>query len=143
MSQSLPASFELGRFVYGVLDNGVKYAHIVIVGKNRYEAFDFALPIPGPSFVGTNVKLNALYPGKNIENLQLDALRSLFTKQPCCTTNAGASRDGDPLNLVIIESQQNPIVPFIARGWHLARTLNVASAIQTARAFLFRDAFYY
>ena len=141
IASTLPPHSTTTGFVYGVLDNGVKYAHIVIAGNDRYEAFDFALPIPGPSFVGTNVKFNALYPGKNIENLQLDALRSLFTKQPCCTTNAGASRDGDPLNLVIIESQQNPIVPFIARGWHLARTLNVASAIQTARAFLFRDAF--
>jgi hypothetical protein len=65
----------------------------------------------------------------------------LFAKQPCCTTNANGTRNGDPLNLVIIESQQDPIVPFVARGWHLARTLNVASAIQTARAFLFRDAF--
>ncbi|MGB6550680.1 MAG: LssY C-terminal domain-containing protein [Xanthobacteraceae bacterium] len=141
IASTLPPHSTTTGFVYGVLDNGVKYAHIVIAGNDRYEAFDFALPIPGPSFVGTNVKFNALYPGKNIENLQLDALRSLFAKQPCCTTNAGASRDGDPLNLVIIESQQNPIVPFIARGWHLARTLNVASAIQTARAFLFRDAF--
>src|SRR5262249_191397 len=33
------------------------------------------------------------------------------------------------------------IVPFVARGWHLARQLNVTSAIDTARAFIFRDEF--
>ncbi len=128
-------------FVYGVLDSGVKYAHVAIAGKNRYETFDFALPVPGASFVGTKITANAIYPGKNIEDLQLDPLRVLFAEQPCCTTNANHTRDGDPLNLVIIESQQDPIIPFVARGWHLARTLNVGSAIQTARAFLFRDAF--
>ncbi len=135
-----PHSITTG-FVYGVLDSGVKYAHVVIAGKNRYEAFDFVLPVPGPSFVGTNINANTIYPGKNIEDLQLDSLRALFAKQPCCTTNADGTRNGDPLNLVIIESQQDPIVPFVARGWHLARKLNVVSAIETARAFLFRDAF--
>jgi len=44
-----------------------------------------------------------------------------------------------PLNFVIVESKRNPIVPFIARGWHLAQKLSVASAIETARAFIFRD----
>ena len=65
-------------------------------------------------------------------------------------TGAGASaeytafvetRDGDPLNFVVVESKRDPIVPFVARGWHLARQLDVTSAIDTARAFLFRDAF--
>lgn len=137
----LPPHSATTGFVYGVLDSGVKYAHVVIAGKNRYEAFNFALPVPGPSFVGTNVNANKIYPGKSIEDLELDSLRASFAKQPCCTTNANGTRDGDPLNLVIIEGRQDPIVPFVARGWHLARTLNVASAIQTARAFLFRDAF--
>lgn len=137
----LPPHSTTTGFVYGVLDSGVKYAHVVIAGKNRNEAFDFVLPVPGPSFVGTNIRAKVIYPGQSIEDLQLDPLRALFAKQPCCTTNANGTRNGDPLNLVIIESQQDPIVPFVARGWHLARTLNVASAIQTARAFLFRDAF--
>ncbi len=137
----LPPHSTTTGFVYGVLDSGVKYAHVVIAGKNRYEAFDFVLPVPGPSFVGTNIRAKVIYPGQSIEDLQLDPLRALFAKQPCCTTNANGTRSGDPLNLVIIESQQDPIVPFVARGWHLSRTLNLASAIQTARAFLFRDAF--
>jgi len=128
-------------FVYGVLDAGVKYAHIVIAGRNRLETFDFAVPVPGPAFVGTNVRADSLYPGKKIEDLELDSLREIFAKQRCCTTNSGGTRDGDPLNFVVIESKRDPIVPFIARGWHLARKLDAASAFDTARAFLFRDAF--
>jgi hypothetical protein len=128
-------------FVYGVLDAGVKYAHIVIAGRNRLETFDFAAPVPGPAFVGTNVRADSLYPGKKIEDLELDSLREIFAKQRCCTTNSEGTRDGDPLNFVVIESKRDPIVPFIARGWHLARKLDAASAFDTARAFLFRDAF--
>jgi LssY C-terminus len=128
-------------FVYGELDAGIKYAHVVIAGHNRLENFDFALPVPGPSFVGSGISADKLYPGKNIEDLELDSLRAILSEQRCCTTNADATRDGDPLNIVIVEGKRDPIVPFIARGWHLARTLNVASAIETVRAFLFREAF--
>jgi len=65
-------------------------------------------------------------------------LRTTFENQSCCTTNANSTRDGDPLNLVIVESKQDPIVPFIARGWHLARQLDMASAIEAVRALYFK-----
>jgi LssY-like putative type I secretion system component LssY len=128
-------------FMYGVLDAGVKYAHIVLAGHNRIEAFDFTLLVPGPPFVGTNIRADEIYSGKPIENLELESLRTTFAKQVCCTKDLAGTRDGDPLNLVIVESKQDPIVPFIARGWHLARQLNLSSAIDTARAFIFRDEF--
>jgi hypothetical protein len=137
----LPPHSTTTGFVYGVLDAGIKYARIVIGGKNRSETLVFALPVPGPPFVGTNIRAKDIYPDKNIEDLQLDSVRTTFARLHCCTTNPDGMRDGDPLNLVIIESGQDPVVPFIARGWHLARRLDVASAIETARAFLFRDAF--
>ena len=137
----LPPHSKTTGFVYGVLDAGVKYAHIVIVGHNRVETFDFALPVPGPAFVGTNIRADNIYPGKKIEDLDLGSLRTTFAKQACCTTNSDGTRNGDPLNLVIVEGRQDPIVPFVARGWHLARQLNLTSAIDTARAFIFRDEF--
>jgi len=102
----LPHSKTTG-FVYGVLDAGVKYAHIVITGHNRLETFDFALSVPGPAFVGTNIRADTVYPGKKIENLELGSLRTTFAKQACCTTNSDGTRDGDPLNLVIVESKQD------------------------------------
>jgi len=128
-------------FMYGEVDVGIKYAHIALAGKGRVETFDFALPVPGPPFVGTNIRADSIYPGKKIEDLELDSLRTTFAKQPCCTANAGDTRNGDPLNLIIVENKQDPIIPFVARGWHLARKLDVASSIETARAFIFRDEF--
>jgi hypothetical protein len=137
----LPPHSKTTGFVYGVLDAGIKYAHIVIAGQNREEAFDFAVPIPGPEFVGTNIRADKIFPGKKIEDLELGSLRTVFASQSCCTTNRDDRRQGDPLNLVIVESNRDPIVPFISRGWHLARQLDVGSAIATVRAFIFRDEF--
>src|SRR5215469_17319629 len=65
----LPPHSSTTGFVYGVLDAGVKYAHIVIAGKDRIETFDFALPVPGPPFVGTNIRSADLY--QNIQQLEL------------------------------------------------------------------------
>ena len=141
IASSLPPHTKTTGFVYGVLDTGIKYAHIVIVGKNRLESFDFALSIPGPAFVGTNLRAEDIYPGRKIEELGLSSVKEKLAKFVCCTTSADGARDGDPLNLVIVESKQDPIIPLISRGWHLARQLDVASAIKTARAFLFRDEF--
>jgi hypothetical protein len=141
MASILPPHSKTTGFVYGALDTGVKYAHIVLAGNDRVETFDFALQVPGPAFVGTNVRADNVYPGKKIEDLELSSIRTTFANLACCTTNSDGTRDGDPLNLVIVESKQDPIVPFIARGWHLARQLDVTSAMETARAFIFRDEF--
>jgi hypothetical protein len=141
MANILPPHAETTGFVYSVLDTGIKYAHVVVAGDHRLETFDFALPVPGPAFVGTNVRAEQNYPGRNIEGLELASLRATFAKLTCCTTGVDGTRDGDPLNLIIVEGRHDQIIPFIARGWHLARQLDVASAAETARAFVFRDEF--
>jgi hypothetical protein len=139
MSNILPPHSRTTGFVYGVLDAGVKYAHILIAGNNRLETFNFALPVPGAAFVGTGVRADNVYPGQKIEDLDLDGLKARLANYPCCATDAGATRNGDPLNLVVVESDRDPIIPFIARGWHLTRKLDVQSMIETVRAFIFRD----
>ena len=125
--------------MYGVLDAGVKYAHILVAGNHRLETFDFSLPVPGAAFIGTSVRADSIYPGQKIEDLNLDTLRATLAKYSCCTTNSGATRNGDPINIAVVESRRDPIVPFIARGWHFTQKLDVASIIETVRAFVFRD----
>jgi LssY C-terminus len=137
----LPPHSKTTGFVFGVLDVGIKYAHIVLARPNGVVTFDFALPVPGPKFVGTNIRAEHIYPDKQIQDLDLGSLRTTFQKFGCCTTSSDGSREGDPLNLVIVGSEHDPIIPFIARGWHLARQLDVASAIETVRSFIFRESF--
>jgi hypothetical protein len=74
-----------------------------------------------------------------MKDLDLTSLREALAQDLCCATNADATRDGDPLNFVVVEGKRDAIVPFAARGWHLAQKLSVGSAMETARAFIFRD----
>ena len=62
IASTLPPHSRTTGFMYGVLDAGVKYAHIVIAGNDRVETFDFALPVPGPAFVGMGVRADSIYP---------------------------------------------------------------------------------
>lgn len=137
----LPPHSKTTGFVFGMLDVGIKYAHIVLAGSRGVRTFDFALRVPGPPFVGTNIRAEQIYPDKQIQDLDLDSLRTTFQKFTCCTTSSDGSREGDPLNLVIVGSERDPIIPFIARDWHLARQLDAASEIETVRAFVFREEF--
>jgi LssY C-terminus len=139
IATTLPPHSHTTGFVYGTLDAGVKYAHVLVAAKDRLQRFDLALPIPGPAYVGANVRSADLYPDQKIENLDIAALREKLAHYPCCTKNSDGARDGDPLNLVVVEGTSDPLIPFIARNWHLTQKLNVASMIETARAFIFRD----
>jgi hypothetical protein len=138
MPSILPPHSRTTGFVYGEIDAGVKYAQISVFGKGHVEAFDFALPVPGAAFVGTNVRADSIYPGQTIEDLDLNTLKAKLATYPCCTMNSNATREGDPLNVVVVESQRDPIVPFVARGWHLTQKLDFASILATVRAFIFR-----
>jgi hypothetical protein len=99
------------------------------------------LPVPGPAFVGTNIRADNIYPNIKIDDLQLDSLRTTFANKPAVQRTPTVRAMVTHSISSFVESKQNPIVSFAARGWHLARQLDVASAIDTARAFIFRDEF--
>jgi hypothetical protein len=52
-------------------------------------------------------------------------------------TDATGTRNGDPLNLVIIESRSGLYHQFVERGWHLTERLDTHSMIETVESFLF------
>ena len=92
-------------------------------------------------FSGKRRELEDLYSDSTIAELDLQALRMNLSVAPCCATNAGASSLGDPINLVIIESDTGLLHPLIERGWHMTQKLDAASIFETARAFVFEDTY--
>jgi hypothetical protein len=45
------------------------------------------------------------------------ALRTALETLPCCATNKQGTRDGDPLNLVIIGGREDALPALVRRGW--------------------------
>jgi hypothetical protein len=138
ISSTLPPHSRTEGFTYGVLDAGVKYAKILIAGKDRLQSFDFILPVPGPAFVGVNAGADTIYPDRKLEDIDLAMLREKLVQFSCCTTNGDATRNGDPLNLVIVQGRDDLFLPFTGRDWHLSQKLDAASIVETVRAFILR-----
>ncbi|MCA3564573.1 MAG: LssY C-terminal domain-containing protein [Methylocystis sp.] len=133
----IPPRSRITGFVYSQLDAGIKATKVWITGKDRNQTFDFTLEVPGPAFLGGKTRLEDIYPGRVIPEVDLPTLRTNLAKAPCCTENASATKRGDPLNLVVIESDAGLETPFIRQGWHLTQKLDAASMLETVRAFLF------
>ncbi len=128
-------------FIYTVLDAGMKFAPILIAGEGRKERFEFVLRIPGANFLGQNLKTDSPYAPTQIRDVDLSGLKQILQAYPCCTTDASGTKNGDPLNIAIVESASDAIAAVASRDWHLVQTLDVDSVIETARAFVFRDPF--
>jgi hypothetical protein len=139
IASTIPPRSRITGFVYSELDAGIKATQVWITGRNRDQTFNFTLEVPGPAFLGEKTRLDDVYPGKVIPEIDLQTLRTSLSKAPCCTENASGSKQGDPLNLVVIESEAGLQTPFIRQGWHLTQKLDAASIFETVRAFLFAD----
>ena len=124
-------------FLFTNIDTGLKITRVLLVGRRYVERFSFALTVPGPAFMGEDVKLAALYPPERVKSLDLAALHNVLAALPCCATDVTGTRNGDPLNLVIIESQSGLYHQFVERGWHLTERLDTHSVIETVESFLF------
>jgi hypothetical protein len=81
-----------------------------------------------------------LLPETPAEEVDADALRAWIERQPRSTTNGQGTREGDPLNLVVVGNATTIIQCFGAR-WDLAETIDLGTCWKTAKSFLF-DATY-
>jgi hypothetical protein len=142
MPVSIPAHATASGYVFTNLDTGLKAASVQLVGGGQAVMFTFALDVPGGKFRGLHVTSEVLYPHQRIENLDLEALRQKLASLPCCTVNAHGSRQGDPLNLVVVEAEAgDPLRPFVQQRWHLTEILDWHSAFETLQSFLLGKAY--
>ena len=86
-----------------------------------------------------SVNLEKVYAPGQVEELNLAGLRKKLDTLPCCVTNKDASRNGDPLNLVIVGNGIDAIFPFTGRGWKMNESDDVEGSYQMVKALLFRS----
>jgi hypothetical protein len=60
-------------------------------------------------------------------------------KLPCCSTNKKDSKNGDPLNLVVIGELEDLITIFTSAGWDETSALTFSSGLAMAKAFVTGD----
>jgi hypothetical protein len=153
-------------FVFTTLDLGTKVVHVRLLPIGLLDAespgqrnddlivpheggsgaatvdFDFAIPVPGISADYLSRDFSALVPPASVEACDQERLVSALEAMPATTTNAAATRQGDPANLVVIGSFESLLAAFAAR-WDESETITLATCWKTVKAFLLGSSYRY
>ena len=130
---------ETAGFVFVGIDEGIKNVDLKIVAADGLVDFSFSLEVPGLTLDDGDV---AASPHAKLQELDEAALRGLLESQPRCTTNQLGSREGDPLNLVVVGDRATVLQCFGAR-WDEVESITIATSLKTFKAFLFDSEYRY
>ncbi|MBN3756512.1 hypothetical protein G3N95_26495 [Paraburkholderia sp. Tr-20389] len=107
-------------FVLTNLQEGVKVVQVDLVASRRATTFSLFVPVPGfqGDYKTSEVFMREVYPRESIVNYTDDAaFRTALEALPCCATNEGGTKNGDPLNLVVVGGLDDAFPALVRRGW--------------------------
>ncbi|MCX5497778.1 LssY C-terminal domain-containing protein [Kaistia dalseonensis] len=136
MDLVVPPGKTVSGFVFTHLETGLKFLTFGMLRGDDELEFHFTVPVAGPPYAVQRVDFDKIYPPDAIKAVDLVGLRAAIEALPCCTTDAKATKNGDPLNLVIVGDGLASIFPFVSRGWRLTEPLDIHSAVDTTKSFL-------
>ena len=116
----IPPGRTVSGFVLTNLDEGVKMVQVDLVADGRAKAFAFVSPVPGfrADYHSREVFTREIYaPEEMIDFEDDEAFRAALEALPCCVTNKKGSRNGDPLNLVVVGGLEDAFPALVRRGW--------------------------
>ena len=117
----VPPGEKVSGFVLTNLHEGAKLLQIDLFADRRSHSFSFLAMVPGLRtdyqqsrvFDSDHVAANGSVVDFSNDAEFVAALEAL----PCCATNKDGSRNGDPLNLVIIGGVEDAFSSLVRRGW--------------------------
>jgi hypothetical protein len=115
----IPPGATVSGFVLTHLDEGVKMVQVDLVASGEHRSFSIFSTIPGfrADYRARNT-FGQSYSDDEITNYTDEkAFRAALEKLPCCVTNEDASRNGDPLNLVVVGGLDDAFPALVRRGW--------------------------
>ena len=139
----VPAGATRSGFVYANRDKGVRLVMAEVVGKGWREHFEFLVEVPGFQADFHRVDADSLYPDQEIVDLDHDGLRAWIEQQPRSVTNKDGSKEGDPLNLVVVGTEHEVWPAFARAGWDPTETLRTGSALKTGVFGIFGGSYRY
>jgi hypothetical protein len=116
----VPPGGTVSGFVLTNLDEGVKMVQVDLVASGRLRAFSFLSDVPGfrADYHSREVFTREIYsPEEMLDYTEEAAFRAALEALPCCVTNAQGTRNGDPLNLVIVGGLEDAFPALVRRGW--------------------------
>lgn len=107
-------------FVLTHLSEGVKLVQIDLIASKQARTFSILIVVPGfyADYYVSEIFRRPIYPpDKIVDYTDDDAFRAALEALPCCATNRDGSKNGDPLNLVIVGGLDDAFPALVRRGW--------------------------
>ena len=143
----VPPGGTVSGFVLTNLQEGVKLLQIDLFADRRSRSFSLLAPVPG---LRTDYKESGVFdrdyvaPGGSVVNFTSDAeFIAALESLPCCATNEDGSRNGDPLNLVIIGGIEDAFPSLVRRGWSPTEVTWKGSVMRIMRSAMSRERYPY
>jgi hypothetical protein len=131
MRYVVPPGETVSGFVYGNRDLGARWVRVTVIGERSAEHFEFVFELPGFTADYHRIAGVEIYADDEIVDLDDDGLLDWIESQPAFVTNKDGSKTGDPLNLVIIGSEETVWPAFLRMGWDPTAALTAGSAVKT------------
>ena len=113
-----PRSVRSG-FVFTNLDQGTKDFNVELLwdGDPPIMTFTFFMTVPGLRADHRDVDWKNLYSQGERISYNEDGLRNALKTLPCCTTNADGTREGNPINVILIGEGKAVGQALLRAGW--------------------------
>ena len=129
-------------FVFVPFQEGIRALNTRFMGESGPVAFSFSITVPGLKVDHGTREFETRYRPDELIDCDVRQLRSELVEQPATTTNQKGTRDGDPLNLVVIGDFDAILESFGAR-WDETEVIDFRTSVKTARAFVFGSTYRY
>lgn len=116
----IPPGKTVSGFILTNLHEGLKMVHLDLVASGYFKSFSFLSTVPGfrSDYRERKIFQEQVYAENEITDYTDEAsFRDALEALPCCVTNKDASRNGDPLNLVVVGGVDDAFPALVRRGW--------------------------
>ena len=143
----VPPGATASGFVLTNLHEGAKLLQIDLFADRRSHSFSFLAPVPG---LRTDYRQSKVFDRDHVAthdavvNFTSDAeFATAVEALPCCATSKDGSRNGDPLNLVIIGDVEDAFASLVRRGWTPTEVTWKGSVMRMMKSALSRERYPY
>lgn len=123
-----PAGKASEGYVFASHVRGGRFVDLRLTGHKYSVRLRSAVLLPTEGFDYEKSPLRELYSHvESFPDLTAEQLRERLRELPCCTTNADASAEGDPLNVVLVGTGETVLAALSASGWTFTEAITADS----------------
>jgi hypothetical protein len=128
-------------FLFTNLSEGTKFVNIEMVHDLGAIRDGFFFQLPNGAFDYEEARLESSH--VSAPQLTLKRLRDMIETLPCCTTDVTGTKNGDPVNFILIGNEDDVLGALTRQGWDPTHALGARTAWGVLRAYISANSYRY